>query len=330
MKKIHYFISLGCGLSILVLSLYGFFLLKGRLDLPPEINLDYLLKERSLELRLNGIKIQHMKDVEFIMSQKRMNKQSSVLLQVIGEEREIKLIPFYAHAPFPLIYLIIALFCAAVGFAVFILCSEESKARIFYWASLAFSSSIIISGGYHCLQEDKLSFLPGVRFYLLYPLAPAVLLHFSRSFSGKISRSNLLLIYVPALLFSAGLESTFLLSSSYASIKIYRLYQSLYYFFRFFIVIFALAAILHFVISYRKAVLEVPRAQLKWVLYGLAVGLGPFIFLYQFPLMLKFSPLISEEFSNIFFIFIPLAFAFSIVKFKLTNLSSTGAWFTAS
>jgi len=64
----------------------------------------------------------------------------------------------------------------------------------------------------------------------------------------------------------------------------------------------------------------VPRAQIKWILYGLFVGLGPFIFLYQLPLVFKISPIISQEFSPIFFIFIPISFAFSIIRFKLMNI----------
>jgi signal transduction histidine kinase len=62
------------------------------------------------------------------------------------------------------------------------------------------------------------------------------------------------------------------------------------------------------------------RAQIKWIFFGLFVGLGPFILLYQLPQLFKSAPLISDEFSNIFFIFIPLAVAFAIIRFKLMDI----------
>jgi len=62
------------------------------------------------------------------------------------------------------------------------------------------------------------------------------------------------------------------------------------------------------------------RAQIKWIFLGLFVGLGPFILLYQLPQLFKSAPLISDEFSNVFFIFLPLAVAFAIIRFKLMDI----------
>lgn len=314
-KKFKYFTSLVCGFLILIISIYGFVLLRHRTGLPLEINIQDLVQ-------IDGIQIQNEKDVEFIMSQKRIGEYATFLLETEGklEKKEVKLIPFYSQAPFPLIYLIIGLFCFTIGFLVFILRSEEGRARIFYWTALAFSFSLIISGGFYCLREESLSYIPEVLYNIFYPLCPALFLHFSLSFSQRISKRSKLIIYTPALLFAAVLETTYLLSSLKSSIEIFRIYHSVIYVFRFYIIVFVLLAIFHLIISFRRASLDVPRAQIKWILYGLFVGLGPFIFLYQLPLIIKMSPIISEEFSAIFFIFLPISFAFSIIKFKLMNI----------
>ena len=314
-SRLKYFISLVSGFLIFIISIYGFVLLRHRTGLPLDINIQNLVQ-------IDGIQIQKEKDVEFIMSQKRIGEHSTFLLEIDGkiEKREVKLIPFYSQTPFPLIYLIIGLFCLGIGFLVFILRSEEGRARIFYWTALALSSSLIISGGFFCLREESFSYIPGILHNIFYPLSPALLLHFSLSFSQRIAKPSRLIIYTPALLFAAAIETTFLLSSLKSSIEIFRIYQSIIYVFRFYIVIFVLSAIFHLIISFRRATLEVPRAQIKWILYGLFVGLGPFIFLYQLPLVFKISPIISDEFSTIFFIFIPISFAFSIIRFKLMNI----------
>jgi len=157
---------------------------------------------------------------------------------------------------------------------------------------------VIISGEYYCLKKVWLSFLPGVIFCILYPLAPALLLHFSLSFSRSKLRLSKYLVYGPALLWAGFNLFYFLYSSLKPSIKTYRFYQSLYYFFRIYIVLFVFMAIIYLIISYKKSILEEEIAQIKWVFYGLFVGLGPFILVYQLPLVLKLKPLISEEFAD--------------------------------
>jgi len=281
-----------------------------------------LIQAGQPDISLDGITVNNEKDLEFILSQKRRQEDLTVVFSREGqaEKTEIELIPYYLQMPFPMIYLAIGLIGLGIGFIVFLLRPKERQARIFYWASLSFSSAIIISGGFHCLGRNSLSYLPGILFYLLYPLAPACLLHFALSFYRRQSRKNLVIIYGPALLFILGLESTFLISSLASSIEIHRIYQSIFYVFRFYIVAFVLASIVHLIFGLRKASDEVPRAQIKWILYGLFVGLGPFIFFYQVPQVFRSDPLISEDLSSLFFIFVPLAFALAIIKFKLMNI----------
>lgn len=314
-EKFKHVISLICGILILLINFYGFVLLRLRAGIPPEINLNDL---RQIE----NIKIEQTRDIEFILRQKKAGESLTFVIESDGKLEKIKaiLVPFYAQAPLPLIYLIIGFCCLAIGFFVFILRSEESKARIFYWASLALSSALIINGGFYCLRKEAFSYLPGIVFNLFYPLAPALLLHFSLSFSERIGRASRFLIYIPAILFIGAIETTFLMSSLKSSIEIFRIYLFIYYVFRFYLLLYILLAVFHLIIRYRKALLDVTKAQIKWILYGFFVGLAPFLFLYQLPQVIKTKPVISEEFSILFFIFIPIAFAISIVKFKLMNI----------
>lgn len=235
------------------------------------------------------------------------------------EKKEISLIPFYS-APFPLIYLVIGLFTMVIGISVFFLKPDEARARVYYWASLAFASSIIINTGFCHLREDWLSCIPGIMYYILYPLAPALLLHFPLFFSRRRYRFEKFAVYFPALILAGMLETLFLLSRIKASIEIHRLYHSIYLFFRFYLILFVILAISALIIIYRRTILEEGRAQIKWIFYGLFIGLGPFIFLYQLPQVVGLNPLISEELSQVFFALIPLAFAFSIIRFKLMNI----------
>ncbi len=316
MRKLPFYLSLGAGFFVVLISIYGFFLLRQRTGLPPEI------KTQNLR-QIDNTKIEQEKDIEFILSKRTIGEHSTLLIQSEDgriEKREVKLIPFYSQALFPLIYLLIGLFIMAIGIFVFFLKPDETRARVFYWASLAFASSIIINGGFYCLRKDWFSHIPGIMYYILYPLAAALLLHFPLFFSRRKHKLETFAIYFPAIIFAVGLVGLFLLSSIKSSIEIHRLYQSIYPFFRFYLFLFVLLTIFALIIIYRKTILEEEQVQIKWIFYGVFIGLGPFIFLYQLPQVIRLNPLISEEFSQVFFILIPLALAVSIVRFRLMNI----------
>ena len=319
MKKSVFFLSLAAGFIITVVNIYGFFLLLQRPGLPPEMT-----KDNLTFTQIEGIRIKNEKlDPEFILSQKLIGEWVTIHIEVDDniEKRDVQLIPYYPKALYPIIYLLIGFFCIISGILVFLFRTEDRRARIYYWASLAFSSALIINSGFFCLRKDWLTYLPGVLFYVLFPLSPALLLHFSLSFSKKKIKISKFFIYGPALIFTAAMEVLFFLSSLKSSIEINRYYQSVVHVHRFYLILFIFLIIICLVINYRKTTHEEERAQIKWIFYGLFVGLGPFILLYELPLALgKKMPLISEQLSNVFLIFIPIAFAISIIKFRLMNI----------
>jgi len=321
MKKIPFLLSIVGGFFIILISIHGFSLLRQRRGLPLEIK-DLIQKADAKLIQIDDIRIERKMDMEFILSQKTIGEQSTFLIEIDGkiEKKEAKFVYYYSQNFFPLIYLLIGIFCFIIAIVVFLLRSEDARARIYYWASFAFASAVIISGGFYCLRKDWFSYIPGILYFFCYPLAPALLLHFSLSFSKIRLKISKLLIYSPALIFIGVLEAEFLYSGLNSSIDAHRIYESTLYVVRPYMVLFVLSAILSLIISYRKAALEEEKAQIKWIFYGLFIGLVPFILLYELPLSIGINPLLSEELSNVFFIFIPLAFAFSIVKFRLMNI----------
>ena len=143
MKRIPFFFSLFVGLVVLLISIYGFILLHQRPGLP-EIKKSG--KDSGIRVvKIDGIEIRNLKlDSEFILSQKTIGDQVTLILETDGEleKREVKLVPYYAQTPFPLIYLGIGLFCILTGVLVFLLRAEDTRARIYYWACLSFSSPL--------------------------------------------------------------------------------------------------------------------------------------------------------------------------------------------
>jgi signal transduction histidine kinase len=303
------------GVFVIAISVYGFTRLRQRPRIPKDI-------PQSSIKRLDQTEILADKDVEFVLSQKSIGDLVQVLYETDGaiQQSEVQLVAFYSQEPFLFIYLIIGLTCFTIGIVVIFLRQDDLMAQIFFFAIVAFSSATIINQGFYSPKDAWISVLPGVLYYFLYPLAPALLLHFTLKLTKRDIKKSVIFIYLPAFLFASALIFLFLYSVFHSSIVHYRYYQAVYYIFRFYTVLYVIGTVFLLVSGFRRASMIEERAQIKWIFFGLFVGLGPFILLYQLPQLFKSAPLISDEFSNIFFIFIPLAVAFAIIRFKLMDI----------
>ena len=303
------------GLVVAGLSLYGFFLLRLRPGLPEGI-------EPTALVRIDDIDIKQPADIEFFLTQKKVGDGAVFTIRREGnvESLRARIIAHYSKVPFPLIYLFIGLACYLIGFTVFILRWKDPKARLLYWLALVFAYTLIVSGGTFILGHGWPSFMPAVLFYFLYPLAPALLFHFAVSFSSGVRHRGLPPAYLLSLLFGVFFGATVVTAALRSSPGLFRAYAMAFQAFRGYMIVMLLLAFFHFVRAYRRAALEEHKAQIKWIFLGLVFGLVPFILLYQLPVALNLRPLLTDESSSVFFLFIPLAFALSILRFRFLDV----------
>ncbi|MFC2164861.1 ATP-binding protein [Acidobacteriota bacterium] len=315
MKKRAFIAYLCIGAVVFLISIYGHFRLHQRPGLPPDLT-------KSNIRQLDQTKIVTEKDIEFVLSTRAIGDRVHVIHEVDGNTRakDVILIPFYSRTSNHIIFLVIGLVGLVIGALVFILRPDESRTRVFYLAFLAFSATVIISHGFFGIRKEWFSYIPGILFYLLYALIPALLLHFILFFYRPVMKRKIALIYIPALFFSALLIGQFLYSALNASITHFRYFQRAYYAFRYYIFIYIIISAVYLVLGYRRSSNAEEKAQIKWIYYFLLIGLGPFFILYQLPLLLRLTPFLSEELSSVFFIFIPIGFAFSIIRFRLMDI----------
>jgi signal transduction histidine kinase len=320
MKRGLFSLNLIMGGIILFMGVAGYNLHRQRPGLPASVN-------PADVIGINGTAIEDEGDIGFVLNHKVIGETAVVVIEKDGkrESKLIRLVAHYSQAPVPLLYLFIGLFSMATGFVVYILRSRSRKARVYYWATLAFGYCIIVASGYYLGTQNVVSYILGAAFFFLYPLAAALLMHFSFQYPykrWKVSRVFLfLIIYLPALCFAAALIFSYLLSNRMFSIEIYRYYLVNLSVFRIYLIFYVSYAVGQLIRAFIVTFMEELRAQIKWALYGLAVGLFPFILLYQLPIVLGFDPLISEELSNIFFLFVPVAFSISVLKYKLMDIN---------
>ncbi|MFA9452495.1 MAG: ATP-binding protein [Candidatus Aminicenantaceae bacterium] len=327
MKKSHFVLQLAAGGVLVLVSIYGFLQLNGTW-LPQDA---LALVDRSLgaekgQVRLDGGKVEERIELEYYLCRRISGKQvgDRVLLEFSGEggesSRSVPLISYFEAVRFPHIHLIVMGLSTLIGFVVFVMKKEDVRARLLYWGILTFAAAEVITGGFHCLDMTWMSYIPAVFFYICYALAPTLLLHFSLTFSPDSPRAWIGWIYAAAFLFIMVLESLFLYSSFTRSIADYRLYLFILYFFWIYVFACLLAAVLHLILIYRRSPLEEVRARIKWFLYGLFLGLGPFVLLYLLPKILTLTELVSMEVAMAFSPLALVGAAIAIIRYRLLDI----------
>lgn len=312
-----FFLSLAAGLIIIAVNIYGFGLLSHRPGVPKQIPRDRLV-------RIDAVDLLGPHDIAFALVWKEIGAPADFYVrEPAGGIRKITapLVPYFAGTAFPLIYFLVGMCSFALGILTFVLKSSDPKARIFYWLSLSFGTAVIINGEYYCLHPRQwMTFLPSSLFILSYALVPALLLHFSAAFNPS-RRFRRFFIYAPALIIIGAQQTIFLIAFIKPSLNALRFYSQSYPVFIAYLVIFILAAVVYLGFAHRSSQDEEIRSQIKWIFFGLTVGLTPFLFLYQIPQRLGLVPLLSEESASIFFIALPVALAIAIVRYRLMDVT---------
>ena len=324
--KPAFHLSLLAGIVVLGVSVFGFSGLFGRPEMPWDaLSLSTGLPRESLAravVRADGHDVRDLEfDFKFIAARHRIGDPIEFVFLKDGRESAVSeaLVPYYADKRLPLVYLLTGLAGFLIGFGVFVRRREDPKARLFYWLCLAFSSAVVISGAWYGLQGRPLYLVPGVLFYVAYTLTPVTLLRFAVTFSSRDRLPGAPVLWGASILFGAFFNAVLVAAFVIPSIGVFRLMR-LFIVFRVFFVLVSAATVIALFRAYRAAGSRERRDQTRWVLYGIIGGLGPFMFLYQLPRSLGSGAVLGGDVASAFFVILPLALSFAILKYKLMDV----------
>jgi signal transduction histidine kinase len=278
---------------------------------------------REAVVRADGFEIRDRDfDLKFIAAHHRIGDLIEFVVAA-GDGREMTvrapLASFYARRGYPIVFLVTGAFGFLIGFGVFVLRPDDRRARLFFWLSVAFSSAVMISGEWYGVQGRPLHLVPGVLFFFAYTLTPVILLKFVRAFAPRERLRAEPFLWAAALLFAAFFSAVVVIALLAPSVAIFRL-KAYFIVFRLFFGAVCVAAVVILFRAFRAAPSRERRDQVRWVLYGLITGLGPFMLLYSLPVALGLRPPLNEEAASVFFVALPPALAFAILRYRLMDI----------
>jgi PAS domain S-box-containing protein len=234
-------------------------------------------------------------------------------------ERGINLIYFYL--------ILIGLTTLVIGVIIFFNSKKPLSIPyiIFYLLTLSFYSIYVFSptGQYNILDSlffwlDKIAFLAFppllLHFFLIFPIRKKIL---------KRKPSVNYYLYIPSgiiLLFHVFFHLP--LIRTYNDEFMLQIHNLLERMTLFLFALFSLSVLVIIFLDRAKAPNLIIKRQLKWILYGLSLGIIPFTFFYIIPYFIGLTPPRAAEVSIIFQALIPLTFAYSLSRYKLMNLEA--------
>ena len=218
----------------------------------------------------------------------------------------------------------VGIFSLLVGAGVRLRRPENQATLHFFWLTVAFFGILAFSFSGRLDLLDQVFYWGDVVAMLMFP---PLFVHFALVFperqdsfaKNESNRSLLTLLYLPALLLGAARVAVVMRDGINGAI----LTNVLQIIERSELMYLALSLLFGLVImtrALRRVRSVTARRQLRWIVWGTALGAVPFIFGYGLPWALGFTPLRGFEYSAVLLGLVPLAFASAIVRYRLMDV----------
>ena len=261
--------------------------------------------------------------VEFFTDLSSIDARVTVTYQRSGTPHTttVTLIRYYGPS-YPFIIYLVGIVTWSVGVFVLLKRRRDLTASALHWAMVALGVSVMITWG-AISQEAVWPFVSRTLLFVSYMGVAASFFFFTAMFPRPKAGSVLLkswLIFGPASVLVAAILYYHLRAIHLVSVNDYVSFQKVYDLFHIAVFVYGGGGILNFVHSYRTAASTEERKKLKWVLWGLCLGPAPFLLLNALPQVFLPSGLVPEEYTLIFLLLIPFAFAISFIRHRILDI----------
>ncbi len=292
-----------------------------RADLPNNFLLRYT--HESLN-SINGVRVSGRDDIEFLFIPLRVGDTVSVgVTSVFGEQTmRIPLASRYTGADVA-VFSCIAIFFLVLGLWVHRMRRDDFSAVIFHCSALTVAAATVGSREIIDMQPAFLGYSACVLFFIAYSFVPACFLHFTSIFPRRTplhAHHVHQIAYGVSTFLAAWQIIIFFRAATADSIELFHQAERSLSIFEIFLLVGLVGGMVSIVVSYIRAQDLAERKKLRWIIYGLAIGTAPFIFLWILPHAMDVAAPIPEWFAIGMLAVIPLTFAVSIVRYHLMDI----------
>lgn len=262
-------------------------------------------------------------DVEIVVDPHAIGDTLGVTI-IRGSEAstvDVVLLPFFALR-YALIVLLVGVVTWCVGVFVNLARPRDGAAAAMHRALVLLAVALMMMWG-SMPRGDWWPLLARALYFMSYMGVATMFFFFTTVFPRPASGSlvkRALLINLPGLLVALATMAIHMRILGPGSALQHALFHSTFMFFKFVVLLYVAAGVLNFVRGYRRTESPEEKKKLAWILWALTIGPAPFFALVIVPeFFVPVSP-VPEEFTLIFFLVIPLAFAIALLKYHLLDV----------
>lgn len=231
------------------------------------------------------------------------------------------LVPYYKNNLFVIVSMIVGIFFWLTSLFVIIKKPEDRAARILFWIIISFALATVTSPGKY--QVDELfGILVRIAHALSYMIGITTFLHFSFIFPQARQRLKriLPLIYIPSVIICVLLSVALVQSIRTFDINWIKMYDKMWDVLQAALVVAVFVSIYNFLHSYILFDKDSDRKKIQWIIWGLFIGVLPFILLFVIPNIFGKTELISEGYLIALLIVIPVTFTIAVLKYRIFDI----------
>jgi signal transduction histidine kinase len=289
-------------------------------------SLDHVIEDQITSV--NGLSFEKKWEFDFLIDQCQIGDSVNLAMKN-GDNISVPLVKRYGESNKFLVPLLLLLGTTfwAIGFYVLKTKPREWAARIFYSTCMTATIAVMIIWPGCPQSGDIIGLFYVILYWLLFPLIPAFILYFTLLYPNKkriLSRKQRLplLIFSPGFFLALLIGSTYILATVTTELRYYRIFYLIYNIgFRSLLIFYLVLSLTTLIFSYNKSQSSESKKKVLWIIWGIAIGLFPFLFLWTLPQLAGYPPLISEIAMYIFMMIIPISIAVSIIKYQALNIN---------
>lgn len=234
----------------------------------------------------------------------------------------VTLIPYYQSFRFLIISVFVGLSVFAAGVFIFLNRPRDIAAQALHWSLITLGTTILITWG--AVEPDAMeTSLARIIWFITYFGVAVAFFTFSLVFPRErfpgLSRFSWVLVAVVIGLGTAfaSLHLTALWSGSVEAVDAFQTFFDL---FHLVLIILVGGGLLNIARATMHATSDEERRRMYWILWGLSLGVLPYLVFHILPQVVWSEYLVPEEFTTIFFLAIPLSFAIALLKYRLFDI----------
>jgi hypothetical protein len=266
---------------------------------------------------VNGSRVERPADLTAIERTSAAGTRLSYTIDRLGAEQvfDVTLAPYPRSNPMYFVLAAVGLFTLLVGASVRLRRPEDQATLHFFWLCVAFFGVFTFSfnGPF-----DRLDWV----FYwgdaVAMVLLPPLLLDFTAEFPERPARSRsgwsrfVPLAYIPAALMGRSRGGP---GNSQGAVSSPARGRGFVY-----LAVSLVGGLAIMIRALKRGCSVTARRQLRWIVWGTALGAIPFVLGYVLPFTLGFTPSSPFEFTAVLLGLVPLAFASAIIRYRLMDV----------